>query len=206
MRALIHPTAPLPMAAVAARRTFATRAGTVDTFRRRRHGGVFSGAPQDHPRPRHQPGSGADIASASQSGAGIMPFGSDRAGRWESSPHAPRTLPDDRARSFYSTHIYHGQAPDTGSGSGGGGSAGAKPDIDHDRNNNNPKTPKGNPNPNPTESEADVAADRSDDDPLPPGLHHTIRMPAGDTAPRPTESEEDVAADRGVEDPLAKKK
>ncbi|KAH6651336.1 hypothetical protein F5144DRAFT_589576 [Chaetomium tenue] len=50
---------------------------------------------------------------------------------------------------------------------------------------------------NPTESEADVAADRSDYDPLPPGLHHTIRLGAGDAAPLPTESEADVAADRG---------
>lgn len=57
---------------------------------------------------------------------------------------------------------------------------------------------------NPTESEADVAADRSDLDPLPPGLHHTIRMGPGEAAPHPTESEEDVAADlgRAGEDPL----
>jgi hypothetical protein len=57
---------------------------------------------------------------------------------------------------------------------------------------------------NPTESEADVAADRSDVDPLPPELHHTICLGAGEAAPRPTESEEDVAADRGGagEDPL----
>jgi hypothetical protein len=56
---------------------------------------------------------------------------------------------------------------------------------------------------NPTESEADVAADRSDEDPLPPGLHRVIRMPAGEAGGKPTESEEDVKADRedGV-DPL----
>ncbi|EAQ93824.1 predicted protein [Chaetomium globosum CBS 148.51] len=53
---------------------------------------------------------------------------------------------------------------------------------------------------NPTESEADVAADRSDLDPLPPGLHHTIRLGAGDAAPLPTESEADVVADRGAAD------
>jgi hypothetical protein len=53
---------------------------------------------------------------------------------------------------------------------------------------------------NPTESEADVAADRSDEDPLPPGLHHTIRLGAGDAAPLPTESEADVVADRGGAD------
>ncbi|KAK1763948.1 hypothetical protein QBC33DRAFT_548400 [Phialemonium atrogriseum] len=54
----------------------------------------------------------------------------------------------------------------------------------------------------PTESEEDVVADRSDDDPLPPGAHHTIRLPAGEAAPRPTESEEDVAADRSEDNPL----
>ncbi len=59
---------------------------------------------------------------------------------------------------------------------------------------------------NPTESEADVAADRSDDDPLPPGLHHTIQMPPGEAAPKPTDSEERVTADRSEEDPLGKRK
>ncbi|KAM7182999.1 hypothetical protein V8F33_013871 [Rhypophila sp. PSN 637] len=54
---------------------------------------------------------------------------------------------------------------------------------------------KGEVKGNPTESEADVAADRSDDDPLPPEKHHTIPMPAGDLAPKPTEAEEDVRAD-----------
>jgi len=57
---------------------------------------------------------------------------------------------------------------------------------------------------NPTESEADVAADRSDDDPLPPGLHHRIAMPAGEAAGKPTPSEERVHADRSREDPLHK--
>jgi hypothetical protein len=59
---------------------------------------------------------------------------------------------------------------------------------------------------NPTESEADVAADRCDDDPLPPGMHQTIRMPAGEAAVygHPTDSEERVAADRAAEDPLRK--
>ncbi|KAK3335183.1 hypothetical protein B0T19DRAFT_395068 [Cercophora scortea] len=55
---------------------------------------------------------------------------------------------------------------------------------------------------NPTESEEDVVADRSDEDPLPPGAHKTIRLPAGDAAPKPTEAEEDVTADRSEEDPL----
>jgi len=59
---------------------------------------------------------------------------------------------------------------------------------------------------NPTESEADVAADRTDEDPLPPGLHHTIPLPAGEAAPEPTPSEERVRADRSPEDPLPKAK
>lgn len=54
----------------------------------------------------------------------------------------------------------------------------------------------------PTESEEDVVADRSDEDPLPPLNHHTIRLPAGEAAPNPTESEEDVTADRSDDDPL----
>lgn len=58
---------------------------------------------------------------------------------------------------------------------------------------------------NPTESEADVAADRSDDDPLPPEKHHTIQLPAGELAPKPTEAEEFVRADRAKEDPLPRK-
>lgn len=54
----------------------------------------------------------------------------------------------------------------------------------------------------PTESEEDVVADRSDEDPLPPLNHHTIRLPAGEAGPNPTESEEDVTADRSDDDPL----
>jgi len=62
---------------------------------------------------------------------------------------------------------------------------------------------KGEVKENPTESEADVAADRSDDDPLPPGLHQTILLPEGDALPKKkTDSEERVAADRAEEDPL----
>ncbi|KAK0631441.1 hypothetical protein B0T14DRAFT_559236 [Immersiella caudata] len=57
---------------------------------------------------------------------------------------------------------------------------------------------------NPTESEADVAADRSDEDPLPPSLHHRIIVPAGDAEGKPTPSEERVRADRSPEDPLPK--
>ncbi|KAK3341912.1 hypothetical protein B0T25DRAFT_559595 [Lasiosphaeria hispida] len=59
---------------------------------------------------------------------------------------------------------------------------------------------------NPTESEADVWADRTDDDPLPPELHHTIQLPAGEAVPGPTDSEQEVQADRSEEDPLPRKK
>jgi len=53
----------------------------------------------------------------------------------------------------------------------------------------------------PTESEEDVAADRSEEDPL----HHEEKpTPIDETAEKgePTESEEDVAADRSEADPL----
>ncbi|KAK0630348.1 hypothetical protein B0T17DRAFT_506821 [Bombardia bombarda] len=59
---------------------------------------------------------------------------------------------------------------------------------------------------NPTESEEDVAADRTEFDPLPPEKHKTIRMPAGEAAPKPTDSEERVKADREREDPLRKRR
>ncbi|KAK0735194.1 hypothetical protein B0T26DRAFT_671367 [Lasiosphaeria miniovina] len=57
---------------------------------------------------------------------------------------------------------------------------------------------------NPTESEEDVAADRSDDDPLPPEKHNIIQMPAGEAAPKLTDAEESVAADRPEENPLSR--
>lgn len=52
-----------------------------------------------------------------------------------------------------------------------------------------------------TESEKDVAADRSDEDPLD---HEEKQTPVDETAEKgePTESEEDVAADRSEADPL----
>ncbi len=55
----------------------------------------------------------------------------------------------------------------------------------------------------PTESEEDVAADRSDIDPLHPEEEQAVY---DETAVKsdPTESEEDVAADRSTEDPLHK--
>lgn len=110
--------------------------------------------------------------------------------RWEGpGRHQPWAAADERVRTFYSTQIYHGQGPG-GTGAGTGVLISAQmfgTEV------------KGNP----TESEADVAADRSDEDPLPQGMHHTIRLPVGDAGGKPTESEEDVAADRGEVDPLA---
>ncbi|KAH6633881.1 hypothetical protein B0J18DRAFT_1472 [Chaetomium sp. MPI-SDFR-AT-0129] len=125
---------------------------------------------------------------------------------------------DDRARGLYSTQIYHGQARPSPSSShpcrrafhssaralspvhvAPGPATGADTGVPIAAQMFGSEV-KGNP----TESEADVAADRSDADPLPPGKHHTIRLGPGDAAPRPTESEEDVAADRGgnATDPL----
>lgn len=57
---------------------------------------------------------------------------------------------------------------------------------------------------NPTESEEDVAADRSDDDPLPPEKHNVIQMPVGEATPKLTDAEESVAADRSEENPLSR--
>lgn len=65
---------------------------------------------------------------------------------------------------------------------------------------------KGEVKGNPTESEAYVAADRSDEDPLPPEKRHTIQMPAGEAGPKPTESEENVRADHIKDDLSTKKK
>ncbi|EKD15950.1 uncharacterized protein L3040_003192 [Drepanopeziza brunnea f. sp. 'multigermtubi'] len=53
----------------------------------------------------------------------------------------------------------------------------------------------------PTESEEDVAADRSDVDPLHPDAEEYVVEETAEEA-EPTESEEDVAADRSTEDPL----
>lgn len=57
---------------------------------------------------------------------------------------------------------------------------------------------------NPSESEADVAADRSEIDPLPQGMHRTICLDAGEVKVymQPTDSEAAVHADRDGEDPL----
>ncbi|GAB1309878.1 hypothetical protein MFIFM68171_00088 [Madurella fahalii] len=169
-------TPALPRAAALQVRTFVTCTSTIDTLRARRK-----------PAAAQDPPSGATTpSSTTHQAAGALGQGWTH---WETpSRHQAWTAIDERTRSFYSTQIYHGQTPGgTGAGTGVLISAqmfGAEV--------------KGNP----TESEADVAADRSDDDPLPQGLHHTIRLPAGDAGGKPTESEEDVAADCGAVDPL----
>ncbi|KAK0669069.1 hypothetical protein QBC41DRAFT_112476 [Cercophora samala] len=95
---------------------------------------------------------------------------------------------DERARSFYSTVIYHGQTPNS--------------DYEFDESQVFGSEVKVNP----TQSEANVAADRGDIDPLPQGMHHTILMGAGDAGGRPTEAEEDVHADLYMDDPLRGRK
>ncbi|KAK4154692.1 hypothetical protein C8A00DRAFT_14190 [Chaetomidium leptoderma] len=174
-------------------RAIATRTITTDSLRTRSH------QPSSH-HP-NQPATSANTILEFASSQSV--FGRD----WPATTHRdttdrnPRSLSiDERSRAFYSTQIYHGQAcpshrrgmhsdtaagPQTGAGTGVVISAqmfGTEV--------------KGNP----TESEADVAADRSDLDPLPPGKHHTIRLGPGEAGSVPTESEADVAADRGGAD------
>ncbi len=110
---------------------------------------------------------------------------------WDSSRHTPYSY-DDRARSFYSTQIYAGQVSPPNHGRAMHSASGGPPDVLETAHMFGREV-KGNP----TESEADVAADRSDLDPLPVEHHRTIRMGAGGAGPQPTESEEDVMADRG---------
>ncbi|CAP59738.1 uncharacterized protein PODANS_1_200 [Podospora anserina S mat+] len=95
---------------------------------------------------------------------------------------------DERARSFYSTVIYHGQTPNS--------------DYEFDESQVFGSEVKVNP----TQSEANVAADRGDIDPLPQGMHQTILMGAGEAGGRPTEAEEDVHADLYMDDPLRGRK
>ncbi|KAL2167287.1 hypothetical protein VTG60DRAFT_1446 [Thermothelomyces hinnuleus] len=154
-----------------------------------------------------------------------------------SESHSLLQQADDRARALYTTQIYHGQArppsrrgihhhsaPAASSsqadGSSGVASTSSSNSSSSSSSTRGPATGAGTGGSisaqkfgsavkgNPTESEADVAADRAEDDPLPPQLHHTIQLGAGGAAPRRTESEEDVVADRGAvgEDPLARVK
>ncbi|KAK3903557.1 hypothetical protein C8A05DRAFT_32697 [Staphylotrichum tortipilum] len=112
----------------------------------------------------------------------------------DTSPTTPYAL-DERTRTLYRTQIYHGQSgPAAASGTRAihyesmpASIAGVSPHLFGTEF-------KGNP----TESEADVAADRCDYDPLPPGGH----MYGVEYKGNPTESEADVAADRSAYDPL----
>ncbi len=110
---------------------------------------------------------------------------------WDSSRHTPYSY-DDRARSFYSTQIYAGQVSPPNHVRALHSASGGPPDV-YEVPQKFGREVKGNP----TESEADVAADRSDVDPLRMERHQTIPMGAGGAGPQPTESEEDVMADRG---------
>jgi hypothetical protein len=210
MRALQKITAALPRAAptIPAVRTIATRTTTIDTLHARHN-----------PTPRQ-----ADQPTATSPNSGVeytpsQPGGIPHQTNPTEQPPSPKyyhplATPENRARSFYSTQIYHGQASPTPSptpatrrgihssahhGPAPGPATGAGTGVLISAHMFGSEV-KGNP----TESEADVAADRSDYDPLPPELHRTICLGAGEAAPRPTESEEDVAADRGGagEDPL----
>lgn len=203
MRALQRITVTLPRATAV--RSMATRPTTIDALRAQHQTSPNSSASATNP-----------INQPSNQGV----FGTD----WSSHFTHPEDLQhrDHRARaSSHSTQIYHGQARPSdrrgihsvgqdrvtvpppppsppghhASGGGAGPATGSGTGVLVSAQMFGTEV-KGNP----TESEADVAADRSDYDPLPPGLHHTIRLGAGDAAPLPTESEADVVADRGGAD------
>ncbi|KAH6853173.1 hypothetical protein B0I37DRAFT_419910 [Chaetomium sp. MPI-CAGE-AT-0009] len=195
MRALQKITSTLPRAT--ALRSMSTRPTTINILRAH-HKIPYGTAPATHPA--NQP-----------SNQGV--FGAE----WSSHFNRPEDQHhDNRARaSSYRTQIYHGQAQPSnrrGMHSAGPDHVSSPSAAAAAASASGPVTGAGTGVPigaqmfgsevkgNPTESEADVAADRSDDDPLPPGLHHTIRLGAGDAAPLPTESEADVVADRGGPD------
>ncbi|KAL2174168.1 uncharacterized protein P884DRAFT_315246 [Thermothelomyces heterothallicus CBS 202.75] len=223
MRGLQRTTGALPRATPGQLRICATRhSRTINTLQAQQK---TSG---DHQR------AGAPATSASTpldlSRNQGLHYGANRSSHFTASSESHSLLQqaDDRARALYTTQIYHGQArppsrrgihhhsaPAASSSQADGGSsgvirgpaAGAGTGAGTGVSTSAQKfgsAVKGNP----TESEADVAADRAEDDPLPPQLHHTIRLGAGGAAPRRTESEEDVVADRGAvgEDPLARVK
>ncbi|KAK4038999.1 hypothetical protein C8A01DRAFT_16973 [Parachaetomium inaequale] len=199
MRTLQRITAAFPKATTL--RTIATRTTTIDTLRRR--------TSPSHPT-KTPPATSSTTPLDLPSNQGV--FGTDWRSHFDASDQQHPV--DDRLRAFYSTQIYHGQArPSNRRGIHSAGQdrvvSATSPPPPNMNATGGPATGAGTGvlvsaqmfgtevKGNPTESEADVAADRSDDDPLPPGLHHTIRLGAGDAAPRPTESEEDVVADRG---------
>ncbi|KAL2192654.1 hypothetical protein P885DRAFT_72848 [Corynascus similis CBS 632.67] len=207
MRALQSLTAALPRAF--ALRMFATRAApTISTARTHR-----KNATEHHPNP---PATSATTPLDLSPNQGV--YGSDWSSHFNASSeghHSAQPI-DDRTRACYSTQIYHGQArPSNRRGihhSAWAAAPQVQPNVGA-----GPATGAGTGVPiaaqmfgaevkgNPTESEADVAADRSEDDPLPAQFHRTIRLGAGGAAPSRTESEEDVVADRGRggDDPLA---
>ncbi len=113
---------------------------------------------------------------------------------WDTSPTTPYAL-DERTRALYRTQIYHGQSgPPAASGARAIHYESMPASVAGVSQHLFGREYKGNP----TESEADVAADRSDWDPLPPGGH----MYGVEYKGNPTESEADVAADRSSYDPL----
>ncbi|KAK4182864.1 hypothetical protein QBC35DRAFT_545641 [Podospora australis] len=119
------------------------------------------------------------------------PGSSHHTSQFPANRHFPRSAAssvDERARSFYSTVIYHGQTPNS--------------DYEFEEDQVFGREVKVNP----TQSEANVAADRGDIDPLPMGMHHTILLEEGGAGvyTRPTMSEESVHADLYMEDPLHK--
>jgi len=203
MRALQRITTVLPWAP--ALRTIATcPTNTADTLRAHRKTST-----NNQPNPTVTSATTAVDHPCSQ---GV--YGADWSSHFTTSDQHHHQPADYRTRAaFYSTQIYHGQARPSNRRSIHHSSSSA---LSQPTSNTGPATGAGTGvlisaqmfgtevKGNPTESEADVAADRSDDDPLPPHLHRTIRLGAGNAAPRMTESEEDVVADRGVggEDPL----
>jgi hypothetical protein len=181
-------------------RTISTRAAAIDALRGRR---------RPSPHPSEAPATITSTIRPLEFSSNQGVFGRDCFSHWDTAAHnTPPWSLDKRARSMHTTHISHDQAdpgarqpttqspaqhvaagPATGAGTGAGTGASTGVPIAAQMFGADIKG-------NPTESEADVAADRCDVDPLPPELHHTIRMGAGGAAPRPTESEEDVVADR----------
>ncbi|KAL1837769.1 hypothetical protein VTJ49DRAFT_3405 [Mycothermus thermophilus] len=145
------------------------------------------------PRPSSSVGFSAPHTPAAPTSAPFPDY-SLRGIHTTSSPHAPPVPPPTGSNSSSSSSSQKPAPPPPGRANQPTAETTSSPGMDFG------EEVKGNP----TESEADVAADRSDLDPLPPGLHHTIRMGPGEAGPLPTESEADVAADlgRAGEDPV----
>ncbi|KAL2125524.1 hypothetical protein VTJ04DRAFT_1889 [Mycothermus thermophilus] len=176
----------------------------------------------EHPAPSHRPGTPppCDLAHAHTANCVSQPHLFHPPPRPSSSmgfshfPPAPTSAAtSDFSHSFHTSARHSAPPAPTSTGSSGSYKSGPPPpppqgtkasQISADAETNPAMDFGGEIKGNPTDSEADVAADRSDVDPLPPGMHHTIRMGPGEAGPVPTESEADVAADlgRSGEDPL----